>query len=85
LDNPIQVIWSSIHLLNYHKGLPLFGNQNYSFVLVDWRGFFGSSAYPGIFTQHILNSHTSANASASGRDGYDIVEWIAAQPWYLIN
>lgn len=42
--------------------------QRYAYLVVDWRGFYGSRAakkarYP------------------RGRDGYDSVEWIAKQPW----
>jgi len=44
-------------------------SSKYIFVFVDWRGFYGSSkaAYPG--------------SPAQGKDGYDIVEWIASQTW----
>jgi len=58
----------------YHLGLPLgigLGqpNMQYAIVILDWRGFWGSSAaaYQG--------------APAMGEDGYDVVEWIAAQSW----
>src|SRR5205085_7359652 len=41
----------------------------YIFVFVDWRGFYGSAsaAYSG--------------SPGHGEDGYDVVEWIAQQPW----
>lgn len=41
---------------------------SYHYVFVDWRGFYGSTsaAVPGY---------------DRGLDGYDIVEWIATQPW----
>jgi predicted acyl esterase len=47
---------------------PLFGDTDYAFVVTDWRGYFGSAgaAVPGY---------------DRGLDGYDTVEWIAAQPW----
>ena len=48
---------------------PLFASQDYSFVVTDWRGFFGSSA-----------AATPGHQSL-GTDGYDTVEWIANQPW----
>lgn len=55
-------------------GLPLgigqnLNNSNYAIVIMDWRGFFGSSgaAYAGQPTK--------------GEDGYDAVEWMAEQPW----
>ncbi len=58
----------------YHLGLPLGIGQaqptmEYAIVILDWRGFWGSSAaaYQG--------------APNMGEDGYDAVEWIAAQSW----
>ena len=47
---------------------PLFSDLDYAFVVSDWRGYFGSAsaAVPGY---------------DRGLDGYDSVEWIAAQPW----
>ncbi len=43
-------------------------DAHYNYVVVDWRGFFGSkeAEVPGY---------------DRGLDGYDCVEWIAAQPW----
>lgn len=51
------------------EGEPLFNSTDYAFVVVDWRGFFASvnAAVQGI--------------QPYGEDGYDIVEWIASQPW----
>jgi predicted acyl esterase len=58
----------------YRLNLPIGIGQNqstmgYAIVIVDWRGFWGSSsaAYQG--------------APGTGEDGYDVVEWIAAQSW----
>ena len=48
-------------------GLPL-DTDDYGFVIVDWRGYWGS----------ILATNPSA---VPGEDGYDCVEWIATQPW----
>ncbi len=50
-------------------GEPLFDSRDYAFVVVDWRGFFGSRDAAVQGTQ------------PHGLDGYDTVEWIAAQPW----
>ena len=55
-------------------GLPLgigmnLNNSNYIFVIVDWRGFYGSAA-----AMHV-------GAPTRGQDGYDAVEWVYAQPW----
>lgn len=42
--------------------------EHYAYLVTDWRGFFGSrSAARGLPTP--------------GRDGYDVVEWAAAQTW----
>lgn len=43
-------------------------NSPYAFLIVDWRGFFGS------IPAFDLNADR-------GEDGYDVVEWIAAQSW----
>src|SRR5689334_9502732 len=55
-------------------GLPLgvganINNSNYNFVVSDWRGFYtnASAAYSGM--------------PKRGKDGKDIVQWIAAQSW----
>jgi len=55
-------------------GLPLgvkytINNSNYNFVVSDWRGFYtnATAAYSGM--------------PSKGKDGKDIVQWIAAQPW----
>ncbi|NUM56208.1 MAG: CocE/NonD family hydrolase [Candidatus Hydrogenedentes bacterium] len=52
---------------------PLLESPDYAFVVLDWRGYFGSAgaAYSG--------------SPSRGEDGYDAVEWIAAQPWCTGN
>ncbi|HOX44357.1 MAG TPA: CocE/NonD family hydrolase [Myxococcota bacterium] len=50
-------------------GEPLFASPDYNFVVLDWRGFFGSRAA------------AVQGAQPYGQDGYDAVEWIAARPW----
>lgn len=47
---------------------PLFSSTDFAFVVMDWRGFYGSSG-AGIAQPDY------------GLDGYDAVEWIAEQPW----
>lgn len=51
------------------SGDPLLESPDYAFVVADWRGYFGSAgaAYSG--------------APTRGEDGYDTVEWVAAQSW----
>lgn len=52
------------------KGFPK--DDRYNYVVLDWRGFYGSkpAAVPGY---------------DRGLDGYDAVEWIAGQPWCAGN
>lgn len=57
----------------FQLGLPLgigtnLNSSNYIFVIVDWRGFYGSLA------AYVPNPNR-------GEDGYDIIEWITQQPW----
>ncbi|MFT7343581.1 MAG: putative acyl esterase [Lentimonas sp.] len=57
----------------YENGLPLgvlsnLDNQPFGFVVVDWRGFYGS------------NQADLSNVNR-GEDGYDVCEWISNQPW----
>jgi uncharacterized protein len=48
--------------------IPPYDSANYHMVTVDWRGFYGSTS--------------AATAQPNyGEDGFDVVEWIAAQPW----
>lgn len=45
-------------------------SQPYAFVIVDWRGFYGSSGAD-------LSNFTR------GEDGYDIIQWITEQSWHI--
>ncbi len=70
---PVILIQTPYGKNRYRLGLPLgiqrnLALSNYAFVIMDWRGRFSnlSKAIPGLGT---------------GQDGYDLVEWIAAQPW----
>ena len=47
---------------------PFLNSPEYAFVVLDWRGFFASAG-------------AAASDADRGLDGYDAVEWIAAQPW----
>jgi hypothetical protein len=71
---PTILVQTPYNRLLYNFGLPLNVGINidafsYNMVVVDWRGFYGSNAaaYSGSPTQ--------------SQDGYDAVEWIAAQSW----
>ena len=59
----------------FSLSLPMGVNQNldsqpYIWVIVDWRGFYGSAGAD-------LSNFTR------GEDGYDICEWISEQTWHL--
>lgn len=47
----------------------VYDRENYAYVVVDWRGFHGS------------RDARVKGRPRRGRDGYDVVEWTAAQPW----
>lgn len=47
---------------------PLFDSTDYAFVVLDWRGRFGSS-------------DAEADSMKLGTDGFDAIEWITAQTW----
>ncbi|MBK7407905.1 MAG: CocE/NonD family hydrolase [Saprospirales bacterium] len=71
---PVILIQTPYNKLYYQlTGLPLgvdydIASSNYAFVVLDWRCFYGSIGA------------CTANPNR-GEDGYDAVEWIAAQPW----
>ncbi len=73
LQKPTILIQTPYNRIYYRFGLPLGIGANlnlsgYNFVVVDWRGFYGSAS--------------AMVASVNrGQDGYDIVEWIAQQTW----
>lgn len=74
-QKPVILVQTPYNRLLYRiVGLPLgvdmdLDNSPYIFVIVDWRGFYGSAAakYPG--------------APDNGTDGFHVVEWIAQQSW----
>src|SRR6185436_13980451 len=73
-QGPAILIQTPYNRQFFHFGLPLqiglnINTSNYIFVIVDWRGFYGSAAagYLG--------------SPSLGQDGYDCVEWIAQQAW----
>lgn len=71
---PVILIQTPYNRLFYrYIGLPLGIGTNiaaspYAFVIVDWRGFYGSSAAAVPYPDR-------------GKDGYDVIEWIVQQPW----
>ncbi|MEZ4826958.1 MAG: CocE/NonD family hydrolase [Bacteroidia bacterium] len=70
---PTILIQTPYSRVLYRLGLPLgtgqqLGNSAYAFVIVDWRCFYGSA-------------NACIASPKRGEDGYDVVEWINAQPW----
>ncbi len=67
IQTPYNRLLYRVTLTRPGSAFPL-DTMRYHYVFVDWRGFFGSSdaTVPGY---------------DRGLDGYDAVEWIAAQPW----
>lgn len=70
---PTILIQTPYNKNNFRNGLPLGFLQNlesspYSWVVVDWRGFYGSFA-------------ATVASPNRGQDGYDVMEWIVAQSW----
>lgn len=57
----------TINIPNAHLPMP-FDTFKYNYVIVDWRGFYGSIP-------------ATDPAYERGKDGYDVVEWVAKQPW----
>ena len=54
--------------INQPLGLGSLAGLPYALVVVDWRGFYGSAS-------------AMVATPDRGKDGYDIVEWIATQTW----
>ncbi len=66
IQTPYQKNWYRLSLpLQVGTDLP---NSNYAFVIVDWRGFYGSAA-------------ALVASPNRGEDGYDVIEWISQQSW----
>lgn len=70
---PVVLIQTPYNKEFFKLGLPLGIGQDlssspYAFVVLDWRCFYGSLA-------------ACTPNPDRGQDGYDAVEWIAAQPW----
>lgn len=70
---PVILIQTPYNKDSFHFGLPLGvgwdqSEQPYAFVVMDWRGFYGS----------IGTANPDVN---NGEDGYSAVEWIAEQEW----
>jgi predicted acyl esterase len=70
---PVILIQTPYNKNWFHLSLPLgignnLPNSDYAFVIVDWRGFYGSVA-------------ATVASPNRGEDGYDVIEWISQQTW----
>ncbi|MBL0176565.1 MAG: CocE/NonD family hydrolase [Ignavibacteria bacterium] len=72
---PVILIQTPYNKNNYRLSFPRSAGPafpsdtaKYHYVVVDWRGFYGSK-------------DADVKGYDRGLDGYDVVEWIAAQPW----
>lgn len=70
MDSPLPVIFTLTPYIadSYHERAYYFAQHGYVFALVDVRGRGSSEGKFDPFRQE-------------ARDGYDVVEWLAAQPW----
>jgi uncharacterized protein len=73
-EGEVVLVQTPYNKNNFSLGLPLGIGQNlddqpFIWVIVDWRGFYGSAA--------------AATADMNrGEDGYDVCEWIVDQAWH---
>jgi predicted acyl esterase/predicted dienelactone hydrolase len=51
----------------------LIDRRAYAYVIVDWRGFYGSKP--------AARANGKGGVNQVGRDGHDVVEWIAGRKW----
>ncbi|MEW6194458.1 MAG: CocE/NonD family hydrolase [Bacteroidota bacterium] len=71
---PVILIQTPYNKNSYRTGFPSsaapmpFNLEHYNYVVVDWRGFYGSDSAAVPFYDR-------------GLDGYDCIEWIAQQAW----
>jgi hypothetical protein len=70
---PTILIQTPYNKNTFHNWLPLgvglnIANSHYAFVVVDWRGFYGSAS-------------AAISSPNRGEDGYDVIAWISQQSW----
>lgn len=73
VQRPTILIQTPYNKFYYRYSLPLNVGLNvdespYNFVIVDWRGFYGSAS-------------AVVAGMNRGEDGYDVIDWIVAQEW----
>jgi predicted acyl esterase len=71
-ESPPQPFGKSIFEASVESGDPYYyAKRGYAYAIADFRGLGDSEGYH----DGMMNKHES------GEDGYDICEWLAAQPW----
>ena len=70
---PVILIQTPYQKNTFHNYLPLgvgtdLPNSHYAFVIVDWRGFYGSLS-------------AAVPSPNRGEDGYDVIDWIGGYPY----
>jgi uncharacterized protein len=70
---PTILIQTPYNKNSFRNGLPMgvlqnINSSNYSWVVVDWRGFYSSAS-------------AAVAQPNRGQDGYDVMDWIVAQSW----
>lgn len=73
-EGEVILIQTPYNKNNFSNGLPLgilqdLDNQPFIWVIVDWRGFYGSNG-------------ADVSSVNRGEDGYDVCEWISNQAWH---
>lgn len=73
VQRPTILIQTPYNRIYYRWGLPIgiganLSTSGFNFVIADWRGFYGSAG-------------AMVASPNRGKDGYDLVEWIALQSW----
>lgn len=73
IARPTILIQTPYNKFYYRFSLPLgigtnISSSPYNFVIVDWRGFYGSGS-------------AAVSQPDRGKDGYDVIDWIVQQEW----
>ena len=67
VQTPYNKVWYR-YSIGYEQTQFPYDSMNYNYLIVDWRGFYGSVGAESLGYDR-------------GLDGYDLCEWIAAQSW----
>lgn len=67
IQTPYNKFWYRFNIGNPDWQIP-YDSMRYNYLIVDWRGFYGSAGAESLGYDR-------------GLDGYDLIEYIATQPW----